>query len=378
MNQLNISSFLRSIIILVSIVLLSNSMVFSQTQSGCTITFPNNFDAQVNVSTIYNPALCPTGDLIIDNLNDKNGLSTVTFDADITLNSLTLNYKNGSNPLEIIIPLGITVTVTTDLVMNVNSTPLDKYLTVEGTLIVGGTLDFGNINLEIDGTGTISAGAIIGASSTTCTSVADGGTGTGTCPLIATSTCDPPTSGLCIDPVLPIELLFFSGAENNESILLNWATASEENFDYFEIQRTYEGTTFENIGKVKGNGNSYSKLEYNFTDDSPELGLNYYRLKSIDLDGSFEYSEVILVKFSSTIQLKISPNPSNGIISIKTNQPIKGSLAFEITSQFGTRVYSGTLTEFNTQVNLGELTKGVYIVRLIGLSNVKSQRFILK
>jgi hypothetical protein len=131
-----------------------------QSQSGCTVTIPNNFDDQVNISGtggIYDPAQCPSGDLVIDNANDKNGNSSITFNEDITLSSLTVNYRNGNNPLEIIIPSGITVSVTNDVSFNVNSTPQDKFLTVEGTLDVGETLDFGNIDFEIDGTGTISA-----------------------------------------------------------------------------------------------------------------------------------------------------------------------------------------------------------------------------
>lgn len=361
---------IKSILLVVLLAFSSASIVFSQSQSGCTISFPNNFDNQVNFSAIYNPALCPSGDVIMDNLNDKFGNSTVTFDATITLNSLTLNYKNGSNPLEIIIPVGVTLTITNDLIMDVNSTPQDKFLTVNGTLSVGGTLDFGDINLEIDGTGSIDATTIIGATNTTCEA-------SGTCPGFTVDTCAE-GSGLCTETVLPIELLFFSGNEDNESISLSWATASEENFDYFEIERAAEETSFTNIGEVKGDGNSFIRLDYSFEDNSPEIGLNYYRLKSIDFDGTFEYSEVILVKFTSNVKLVVSPNPTLGVILVRTSIPTTSGINYEITNQYGVVVLIGSLSDFYTQIDLQGLTKGIYIIRLIDLPTVKAKRIILK
>lgn len=342
------------------------------TQTGCTIDFPNNFDDQVNFSDIYDPSLCPSGDVIMNNLNDKNGVSTITFDASITLNSLALNYSNGSNPIEIIVPFGVTLTITNDLVMDVNSAPQDKFLTIEGTLDVGGTLDFGGLNLEIDGTGTINAGTITGGSGTTCSGVS-------TCPTITATTCTDP-SGLCIEPgtVSPIELIFFTGTENNTGISLNWATAVEENFDYFEIERASQGTSFEFIGEVKGDGNSFTRLDYSFEDESPEIGLNYYRLKSTDLDGTFEYSDVILVKFTSNVKLVVSPNPTFGVISVKTSIPTSDGLKYEITNQYGVVVLTGKLSAFNNQIDLQGLTKGIYIIRLVDLPTVKAKRIILK
>ena len=351
-------------------IFLSATIVYGQSQSGCTITFPNNFDDQVDISSIYNPALCPSGDLVLANLNDKNGVSTVTFDADITLNSLTLNYKAGNNPLEIIIPSGSVVTITNGLTMNLTSAVQDKFLTVNGTLDVGGTLDFGDIDLEIDGTGTISATTVIGATNTSCES-------SGTCPGFTVDTCAE-ASGLCVETVLPIELLSFSGEENSTSVSLNWATATEENFDYFEIERASQGTSFEFIGEVKGEGNSFTRQDYSFEDESPEIGLNYYRLKSIDLDGTFEHSDIILVRFTSNVKLVVSPNPTFGVVSVKTSIPTADGLNYEITNQYGVVVLAGKLSAFNSQINLQGLTKGIYIIRLVDLPTVKAKRIILK
>ncbi len=246
----------------------------------------------------------------------------------------------------------------------------------DGALVVDGTLDFGGNDIEIDGTGTIDAGEITGAENTSCTDGENGGTGT--CPTITTPICDD-VSGLCIeDTALPIELLLFSGVENNENVLLKWATASEENFDYFEIERAAQGTSFEIIGEIKGNGDSFKRLDYGFTDENPEVGLNYYRLKSIDFDGTFEYSDVILVKFTSNVKLLVSPNPTLGAISVRTSLPTTDGLQYEITNQYGVIVLTGTLSEFNTQIDLQGLTKGIYIIRLVDLPAVKARRIILK
>lgn len=365
------------IFVLLSITLFAPKSLLGQSQSGCTITFPNNFDNQVNISSIYDPSLCPSGDLVLSNLNDKNGVSTVTFDTDITLNSLTLNYKAGNNPLEIIVASGVTVNIANDLTMNLTSTVQDKYLTIDGTLIVGGVLDFGNINMEIDGTGTINAGTITGGGNTTCSTT---GGGTGTCPSITAASCADP-SGLCTEPgtVTPIELMFFNGEDYKDGVLLTWATASEENFNHFEVEKAHEGGEFESIASIAGSGrNSYHPIKYEYIDINPELGFNYYRLRSVDNDGSFDYSDIILVKFESGIQLQVSPNPSNGLISVKTNLLSTNKVAFVITNQLGTLVYQSSLSSFNNTVDLTGLRKGIYIIKLLEFQNVRPQRIVIR
>ena len=89
---------------------------------------------------------------------------------------------------------------------------------------------------------------------------------------------------------LPIELLSFEAICNNNSVNLLWSTASEKNNDYFTIERSSDGITFQTVLTVKGAGNSNQVINYSAIDEKPIDGIAYYRLKQTDYDGKFEYS----------------------------------------------------------------------------------------
>lgn len=96
--------------------------------------------------------------------------------------------------------------------------------------------------------------------------------------------------------VLPIELLYFTGEKLScGSNYIIWETASETNNDRFEIEHSNDAIDFIKIATIKGVGNSTSRIKYNFTDYNPSQEVNYYRLKQIDLDGSFIYSPIISI-----------------------------------------------------------------------------------
>lgn len=95
---------------------------------------------------------------------------------------------------------------------------------------------------------------------------------------------------------LPVELIFFSATVNNQKhVILNWATASELNNDFFTIERSIDGLTWEVVEFVNGNGTTPLRNDYNSQDVRPYSGLSYYRLKQTDFDGAFEYSNIVSV-----------------------------------------------------------------------------------
>lgn len=117
--------------------------------------------------------------------------------------------------------------------------------------------------------------------------------------------------------VLPVELIFFEASTEKETIALKWATASELNNDYFEIQRSGNGIDFEKIGMVEGNGTIHRTIHYSFEDRSPLNGVNYYRLKQHDFDGAFEYSHIVRDFFDiRQAELKVYPNPARENLQI--------------------------------------------------------------
>ncbi|NQZ75549.1 MAG: T9SS type A sorting domain-containing protein, partial [Ekhidna sp.] len=111
---------------------------------------------------------------------------------------------------------------------------------------------------------------------------------------------------------LPVELVYFNGLSQEGDILLEWQTATETNNDFFEIERSYDGKSFEAVGRVKGNGNSSQAITYQFTDRNAEFGVVYYRLTQYDFDGQFEVFSIIAVNNELKIgglSLVVYPNP---------------------------------------------------------------------
>ncbi|MGB5978403.1 MAG: hypothetical protein WBG62_13410, partial [Cyclobacteriaceae bacterium] len=100
------------------------------------------------------------------------------------------------------------------------------------------------------------------------------------------------------DPViiLPVQLLYFRGEYTGGAAALSWKTAAEEHNDYFTIERSADGLNFTRLATVAGYGTSSTPVEYDYTDQSPAYGNNYYRLSQTDMDGTTEYLETILVR----------------------------------------------------------------------------------
>ena len=121
---------------------------------------------------------------------------------------------------------------------------------------------------------------------------------------------------MCIrDSPLPVELIDFTAEENNEKVLLKWKTASETNNSHFQIQRSVDGVRFDYLNVVQGAGTTSQETTYNYQDKAPINGRSYYRLKQIDLDGSFEYSPIRQV-YLETDGISIYPSPAENYVTI--------------------------------------------------------------
>ena len=108
---------------------------------------------------------------------------------------------------------------------------------------------------------------------------------------------------------LPVELITFQGEAQEKAVLLTWETASEINNDFFEVQRSLDGQTFEKIGEVTGQGSSNETHRYQFIDRQPLEGTVYYRLKQVDYDGMYDYSELVAVRWTYSETTEIAPTP---------------------------------------------------------------------
>ncbi|MEP7164959.1 MAG: hypothetical protein ABI741_09695 [Ferruginibacter sp.] len=127
-----------------------------------------------------------------------------------------------------------------------------------------------------------------------------------------------------ISAPVPVTLVDFTAAEKTGKTLLQWATVTEINSSHFEVERSIDSRNFENIGNVNANGNSNTHIAYVLTDNYPQLGVNYYRLKMVDKDGQFEYSKIVSVNFRN--------NTNTGSFEIKSAMLNNKTLQLNVSS----------------------------------------------
>jgi len=165
---------------------------------------------------------------------------------------------------------------------------------------------------------------------------------------------------------------FDARAASMHTANLKWTTASEINNSHFEIERSYDGGTFEMIGQVAGKGNSHHQMEYNYIDNGihPSNKIAFYRLKQVDFNGTSEYSTIQFVRFDelgSGIYFSAYPNPASIELNIKIESNLLGS-QFRIINTLGQEVRQGELSKLISTIDVSKLPKGSYNM-LIGTEN---------
>lgn len=187
---------------------------------------------------------------------------------------------------------------------------------------------------------------------------------------------------------LPVELNSFTSTFIGSKVILKWETQTETNNFGFEIQRSIQNSVWEEIGFINGYGNSNSRKEYAFT-DYPDLSfINNlkYRLKQIDNDGKFEYSQIVEVVLNSPVQFRLSqnyPNPFNPSTVISFQLPSADYVTLKVFNSLGEEVAvlidkfmdaGSNSIRFKPDVNLGN---GVYFYQLRTGRFVETKKMIL-
>ena len=202
--------------------------------------------------------------------------------------------------------------------------------------------------------------------------------------VIINQTLSPPEN--IIDAPLPVELSSFTASVKENVIDLKWETKTEVNNYGFNVERRINGGEWNTLGFVEGHGNSNSPKEYSFTDNDLFAGGSkfQYRLKQIDNDGQFEYSDVVEVEIVPT-KFELSqnyPNPFNPSTTIRFSLPKETKLKINLYSMLGELVE--TIAEGNYEmgnykvnVNAGNLPSGVYIYRLESSEFVQVRKMVL-
>jgi hypothetical protein len=162
------------------------------------------------------------------------------------------------------------------------------------------------------------------------------------------------------DP-LPTELVRFTVMHCGDNNCLQWQTASENNNDRFEIQRSANALDFLTIGTVMGNGNSTVLQNYSFADNVVLNGKNYYRLKQVDRDGHFHYSAIVVIENRiAGNEISIVPNPARGNFTLRTTQQFPGEfMLLRFYDTYGKEVHNQRCS-WDRTVSV-QLPKGLYI-----------------
>lgn len=173
--------------------------------------------------------------------------------------------------------------------------------------------------------------------------------------------------------VLPVELTSFTGNYVGNTVKLNWTTATEINNRGFEIQKSVNGSSFATVAFVEGHGTTTEQQQYSFADNTADTRVNNsYRLKQIDFNGNFEYSNVVNLGITLPTEFLLEqnyPNPFNPSTKISYSVPVKSEVTLEIYNVVGERmvtlfqgaVDAGTHTEV---FNASNLSSGIYIVKI--------------
>lgn len=165
---------------------------------------------------------------------------------------------------------------------------------------------------------------------------------------------------------LPVKLVSFDANKTNEDVLINWETISEINSSHFELERSEDGQLFKSIRNQKAAGNSNTKIAYHYIDNTPfkitQTSKLYYRLKAVDLDGTFTYSIIKSVNNNDMDNsFVIYPNPTSGTVFISSSQTIGIIKVFDVTGKL-VHNQKNNSKQTNTEIDLSALSNGVYFI----------------
>ncbi|MBK9794113.1 MAG: T9SS type A sorting domain-containing protein [Sphingobacteriales bacterium] len=175
--------------------------------------------------------------------------------------------------------------------------------------------------------------------------------------------------------LLPIELLYFKTTCENNGELIYWATASELNNDYFDIEVSTDSRNWEKIATINGSGNSNNVKEYSWKNNKPISGIKYYRIKQVDFNGKYTYSYIIssTCHFEDDSNFLVYVNQNNEEVIIYGNNGAEED--YTLFDNLGRVIIKGFIHDKISNINIQQLQKGVYILKL-GNESIKTFKIV--
>ncbi len=333
--------------------------------------------------------------LINNGFNYTIGNLTFGNNAGITINSTgILNVGDSGNPRNATAGNAAAITVSGTLIIWGNLIVNNSLsLTVSGTLIVKGNIQMAN-GASISVTGAVQVdGDFLAGDNTNFTISGGGGVDVNGNVVVGidSNLTGPPGSfrahgctqgggsNFCSGGVLPIDLLFFRATATLSDVRLIWATASELNSDYFMVEKSEDGLLFKTLSKINAQGNSTVKIDYETWDEKPTIGITYYRLKEVDLDGKETIFKVVLVDFTGLRTTAVYPNP------IDNEQDLTLELNFVPEHPLEVSVFDLSGKSIERLIMKGSavampihLSRGMYIVRVSSPEYSSISKFLVR
>lgn len=177
--------------------------------------------------------------------------------------------------------------------------------------------------------------------------------------------------------VVPVKISGFNVIKQANSVKINWTTQQEINSKTFIVESSVDQRTWKEVTKIAATGNSYSARNYTATDFYPTKGMNYYRLKSVDLDNKYYYSEIRSVYFGDDEQIIITPNPVKDklIIYLPANNK---DVLIKLYNSKGQLVKLGSTNGEQITMNVLGMPAGIYLVAITGKNSRVVKRVVIQ
>ncbi len=178
-----------------------------------------------------------------------------------------------------------------------------------------------------------------------------------------------------VNGVLPVTLTSFTAQKQNNITLLKWTTEQEFNSREYVVERSANGANWQAIATVAAAGSSTSTLNYMTRDLDPFKGINFYRLKSVDIDNKFVYSAIRKVDFGNKYTYSIYPNPASDMIQVTSDNTVSSNANVQIVNMQGQVLITKQINS-NTQpiqVNISSLSSGIYFIKIMTTDGTMNQ-----
>jgi hypothetical protein len=188
-------------------------------------------------------------------------------------------------------------------------------------------------------------------------------------------------SGVTSTVTLPVILDGFTAVlNNNHTVTLNWNTQLEINFSHFTIERSADGSNWQDIGTIQAVGNSAIQTDYSYTDEQPLTGMNYYRLVLVNMDNSSTYSQVVVMETAPIARISFFPNPAHDYVNIALGGSTGSQVTILLSSISGRLMQekaaatgSGVVVTFPIQ----NVADGMYILTIVNADGTRESSPIL-